>query len=304
MNIINTTAIIGMGALGMLYADSIQSSLGSQAVCFAADSNRVNQYKKMKFTVNGTETIFPIIDIQDGVPADLVILAVKYPALESALNNMAPFVGPNTTIISVMNGITSEQAVGERFGAEKVIGCVAQGMDAVKFSGDLTYTKPGELRIGLLKEGSRERLDALTDFLGRTGIAYRVENDIRYRLWSKFMCNVGINQTCMAYETTYGGVLVPGEAHETFLAAMREVVSLANLEGIPLSEEDVAAYESLLCTLSPSGMPSMRQDGIAHRHSEIEMFAGTVRKLAAKHKLAVPVNDWLYTKITEMEAAW
>lgn len=46
------------------------------------------------------------------------------------------------------------------------------------------------------------------------------------------------------------------------------------------------------------------QDGIAHRHSEIEMFAGTVRKLAAKHKLAVPVNDWLYTKITEMEAAW
>lgn len=68
---------------------------------------------------------------------------------------MAPFVGPNTTIISVMNGITSKQAVGERFGAEKVIGCVAQGMDAVKFSGDLTYTKPGKLRIGLLKEGSR-----------------------------------------------------------------------------------------------------------------------------------------------------
>lgn len=304
MHIINNTTIVGMGALGMLYANLIQSTPGSPAVCFAANSERVEKYKGMRFTVNGTEVFFRVTDAGAGSPADLVILAVKYTALEAALESMAPFVGPDTTIISVMNGITSEQIIGERFGAEKVIGSVAQGMDAVKFDGALTYTMPGELRIGLLSGGSPGRLEALKEFFNRAGIAYTVEEDMNYRLWSKFMCNVGINQTCMAYETTYGGVLAPGKAHETFLGAMQEVVSLANLEGIPLSEADVMSYEALLNTLSPSGMPSMRQDGIAHRCSEVEMFSGTVRALAAKHKLAVPVNDWLYTTIKEMEAGW
>lgn len=45
----------------------------------------------------------------------------------------------------------------------------------------------------------------------------------------------------------------------------------------------------------------MRQDSKAHRKSEVELFSGTVRRLAQKHHIAVPVNDWLYETITEME---
>ena len=45
----------------------------------------------------------------------------------------------------------------------------------------------------------------------------------------------------------------------------------------------------------------MRQDGKAHRKSEVELFAGTIRRLAAKHGIAVPVNDWLYSQIQQME---
>ena len=48
----------------------------------------------------------------------------------------------------------------------------------------------------------------------------------------------------------------------------------------------------------------MRQDGKAHRKSEVELFGGTIRTLAKKHGIPVPVNDWLYHTILEMEAAY
>lgn len=307
MKEIKSTSIIGMGALGMLYADKILSAAGPQAVTFVAESDRMEKYKNMAFTVNSQPIQFPLTDRSDSKPADLVIVAVKYNALSSALDTMSGCVGPDTTIISVMNGITSEEIIGDRFGSEKVIPCIAQGMDAVKFGGNLTYSKPGELRIGIRNPdntSSRARLNALTQFLDLCGIAYTVEDDILYRLWGKFMLNVGVNQTCMAFETNYGGSLAPGKAFDTMVGAMHEVIALANLEGIHLTEADLDSYIELIRTLSPEGMPSMRQDAISHRLTEVEMFSGTVKKLAEKHGLAVPVNDWLYKKIKELEAAY
>lgn len=313
MKEIKSTAIVGMGALGMLYAGLITDTAGSDAVTFVAEPDRVEKYKGMKFTINGIPKKFIITDSRVCTPADLVIVAVKYTALPSALETMAGCIGPDTTIISVLNGITSEEIIGKRFGMEKIIYCIAQGMDAVKFGGDLTYTKPGELRLGIRSEefsdgqvlsAGQDRLNMLTRYFTLSGVPYTVEKDIMYRLWGKFMLNVGINQICMAFETNYAGALAPGKAYDTMVGAMREVILLAQAEGISLTEKDLEYYIALCRTLSPKGMPSMRQDGIAKRPSEVEMFAGTVRTLAAKHGIPVPVNDWLYEKIKKMEQTY
>lgn len=299
---IKKTAIIGMGALGMLYASQISSAFGPDSVYFLADQKRIGRYQKMTFTINGTPWSFPMKAPENACPADLIIIAVKYNALPSALDIMASSVGPDTTIISVMNGIDSEAIAGKRYGDEKVLYCIAQGMDAMKFGTDLTYTRSGELCLGTRIKGQENRLDALTRYFDSARISYRTESDILKRLWGKFMLNVGINQTCMAYEANYAQALTPGTQYDTLIGAMREVILLAQKEGITLTEGDLEAYIELLKTLSPEGVPSMRQDGIAHRPSEVEMFSGTVRRLAAKHGLSVPVNDMLYEKIKDMES--
>lgn len=298
------TAIVGMGALGMLYARQIAATLGPDAVSFLADRERMDRYRETPFSINGESCTFRIEDCKEAGTADFVIVAVKYNALSSALETMKSSIGPDTTIISVMNGIDSEAIIGERFGQEKVLYCIAQGMDAMKFGSELTYTRSGELCLGTRIKGQDVRLKDLTAYFDAAGISYRTETDILKRLWGKFMLNVGINQTCMAYETNYSGALAPGEAYDTLTGAMKEVIALAQKEGIGLSEEDLAYYINLIKTLSPEGMPSMRQDGIARRHSEVEMFSGTVRRLAKKHGLKVPVNDMLYKRIKEMEAAY
>jgi len=302
---IKTTAIVGMGALGLLYADVIVKARGNEGTAFVLDEERLNKYSGTVFTINGEEKRFPMISNKEVKPVDLVIVAVKYNGLKSAIETVAPCVGEKTIIMSVMNGIDSEDILAEAFGKEHMIYTVAQGMDAMKFDNALNYTKSGELRIGVVEEEQRENLQAVCEYFDDIHMAYTAEEDILKRLWGKFMLNVGVNQTCLAYSTNYAGTLEEGtEENKIFIAAMKEVIDLANAYGIGLSQEDLDYYVKIIGTLSPTGVPSMRQDGIAKRYSEVEMFAGTVRRLAKEKGILTPANDLLYAKIKEIEAAY
>ena len=300
---IQTTAIIGMGALGLLYADVIAKARGKEGVAFILDAARLEKYKGTTFTINGEKRSFNMISGKEAEAVDLLIVAVKYNGLKSAIETMKSCVDEHTIIMSVMNGIDSEEIIANEFGKEHMIYTVAQAMDAMKFGNDLNYTKSGELRIGVVEDYQKDNLQAVCEYFDDVQMAYTVEEDIMKRIWSKFMLNVGVNQTCLAYETNYAGTLAEGsEENKIFLAAMNEVIVLANAYGIALSQADLDYYVDIIKTLSPTGVPSMRQDGIAKRYSEVEMFAGTVRRMAKEIGIAVPANDLLYNKIKEMES--
>ena len=302
---IQTTAIIGMGALGLMYADTIAKARGRESVSFVMNKERLQKYKDVVFTCNGEEKTFQMRDCEEMEPVDLLIVAVKYNGLPDAMKDMRKCVGENTIIMSVMNGITSEKMIAEEFGMEKLIDTVAQGMDAMKFGSQLRFTQMGELHIGVEAGQKQENVDAVAEFFDDIHMPYVVEEDILFRMWAKFMLNVGINQTCMAYETTYSGALTEGtEANHTLIAAMREVITLSNAENIGLTEKDLWLYIDILKTLDPEGVPSMRQDGIARRYSEVEMFAGTVIKMAEKHGIDTPANRLLYQKVKAIEATY
>ena len=79
---------------------------------------------------------------------------------------------------------------------------------------------------------------------------------------------------------------------------------MANAEGITLTEAGLSQMLHVIEGLDPNGMPSMAQDRIAHRKTEVEEFSGTILRLAAKHHIEVPQNEWLYQRIREIEASW
>ena len=137
------------------------------------------------------------------------------------------------------------------------------------------------------------------------GIAHTVERDIAHRMWAKLMLNDGINQTCMAYGGHLRDATAAGaEQRRCFVSAMRETLAVANAEGVELTEADLTQMVHLIEGIDPAGMPSMAQDRIAQRKTEVEEFAGTVRRLAAKHDIQVPQNEWLYQRIRDIEASW
>lgn len=302
--IIQKTAIVGMGALGLMYGEQMQKTLGKDRLSFVMDSARYQRHKAETYTINVLPKDFTLVDAAAATPVDLVIVATKASGLASALDVMAGLVAEHTIILSVMNGVSSEQILAERFGDRNLIYCVAIGMDAMREGQSLSYANQGRLQIGILKEEQKPALEALRQFLDRAGLAYTVEPDILHALWGKFLLNVGINQACMVYETTFGGALGTPHIFATMSAAMHEVITIAEKEGIHLTEQDFAHYISVLQTLKPDSCPSMRQDALARRKSEVELFAGTVLQLAAKHQVPAPANEFFYQRIQELETGY
>ncbi len=308
MKEIKTVTIVGMGALGLLFGAQIQKKIGRDNMCFLMDKNRKEKYQGQVFTENGEAKSFVMLSDEDvktmdNKVSDLVIVSVKYKDLSSAVSLLksAGCIGKDTIIISLMNGIDSEEILAKTFGMDNIVYCVSQGMDAMKFGNQLEYTKMGQLHIGLPNNMEQMNVDYLIKFFDKTEVPYIHEKDILYRMWAKFMLNVGINQTCMAYGVTYAGALKEGEANDTFLSAMEETVLLANAEGIPLSQKDIDIYVEIIRTLSPDGIPSMGQDRINKKASEVDMFAGKIISLGKKYHIEVPANEKLYRMVKEIE---
>ncbi len=301
---IRKVAIVGMGALGLLYGEAVCKACGRDAVRFVMDSKRLARHKQDKYTINGKLQDFALQPAEAAQPVDLVLVATKFSGLEQAMDEMRKLVGEETVIISVLNGITSEERLIARFGAQHVLHCVALGMDAVREGTSLTYQHQGMLKIGCVDKALEPKLDAVCAFLERCRLQYVREEDILHALWAKLMLNVGINQTCMVYETNYGGALADDAARTAMFAAMHEVIDVARCEGVSLTEDDFADCIKVISGLAHEGMPSMRQDALAKRLSEVELFAGTILRLAAKHGVAAPANQRYYDKIKEIEAGY
>ncbi|MCR5503760.1 MAG: ketopantoate reductase family protein [Lachnospiraceae bacterium] len=301
---IKTVSIIGMGALGMLYGRNLTRALGYENVTFLMDRERYERNKDKTCVINGEEFRFHMIPEEEAKIADLVIVAVKYPGLPGAIEVMRGCVGDDTVIISVMNGISSEKILAEHFGEEKIVYTVAQGMDAARFGQELTFSKSGALHFGLVPGSRKENLDAVTEVLARAELDYVLEDDIIYRMWGKYMLNVGCNQTCMVYQATYGDLSSNEEVNYIFISAMREVLAVANAEGVRLTEADLSMYAGLMKTLGPKLMPSMAQDRINGNPSEVDAFSGELIRHAEKHGILVPVNRYLNRRAKEIEAEY
>ncbi|MBD5551495.1 MAG: ketopantoate reductase family protein [Lachnospiraceae bacterium] len=294
--------IIGMGALGILYGDIMTASLGRDAVTFLADERRIQKYRQDGVYCNGVKCDFKMSSQAE--PSDLLIFAVKGNALNDAIQAAENAVGENTIILSLLNGISSEEILAKHFQKGHIVHCIAQGMDAVKLGNKLTYSHKGELRIGTPDPALAPFVTRTAEILKSANVPYVIEKDIMHRLWSKWMLNVGVNQVVMVTEGTYGTVQKPGEARDTMVAAMREVIKLSEYAKTGVTQEDLVSYIKLTDSLNPDGMPSMRQDGVSRRYSEVELFSGTVIRKAAEYGLSVPVNQMLYKKIKEIEAGY
>ena len=282
-----TVGMIGLGALGVLFGQRLMANGANVRVL--ADKTRAEKYQKQGVTCNGAPVAFRYVTPEEAEPVDLMIFATKEGGLRGAMETAAGFIGENTLVLSVLN----------------ILYCTAQGMDAVKVGNALTYAHAGMIVLGEKLPGEiTPRVQAVADFLNAHGVTAKPVGDMVRRQWGKLMLNVGLNQTVMVFEGDYGTVQQPGKPRDIMIAAMREVQKLAAMEGYPISDEEFDDWVKLADSLSPAGKPSMRQDGEAHRKSEVELFAGTIIRRAARFGLDVPVNRWLYDTVKKMEAAY
>jgi len=300
---IETISIIGAGALGAVYAAMLYD-MDPRSVAFVAGGERAERLRREGVVVNGKSYHIPVLTPDDlSAPCDLVIVAVKDQHLDQAIANMKNRVGDQTLILSVMNGIESEERLGAAYGMQKVLYCVALGIDALREENRVTYTTQGKLFIGEADNAAlTERLRRVQALFEKTGIVYETPPDMLRILWWKFMINVGINQTSAVLRAPYGRFQTEREPRDLMHAAMREVVALAAKAGVDLAEVDIDAFDPFLMRLNPQGKTSMLQDVEAGRKTEVEMFAGRVIELGRRYEVPTPVNQNLFYQIRKIES--
>ncbi|HVJ50415.1 2-dehydropantoate 2-reductase [Desulfitobacterium sp.] len=300
---IKTVSIVGLGALGTMYAKHFSDRLSKNDVRVIANQNRIRKYEKSGIYCNGRFCDFNyVLPENEQKPADLLIFCVKFNQLQQAIVDTKHLVGEHTIILSALNGISSEEIIGKKFGMERMLYCVAQGMDAVKNENKVDYKNMGMLCFGE-KDNTvwSDKVTAVADFFDSINFPYEVPKDMDHRMWGKFMLNTGVNQTVAVFSMNYGGIQADGEPRNVMIAAMREVIALSQKVGISLGESDLEYWLDVLAQLNPLGMPSMRQDMAANRKTEVGLFSGTAIALGKQYQVPTPINEWLYQKVQEME---
>lgn len=298
MREIQTTALIGLGALGILIGRRMPD------VQVIVDRNRLARYQEEQVTCNGEPCAFHYVTPEEGSPVDLLLVAVKTTTLEQAVRDMEKFVGPDTVIISILNGITSEEVIEAAYPG-RCLWSVCIGMDALREGRSLRYKNAGVLQFGERGGEDSERLEAVQRYLDRCGIPSERCGDILYKQWNKLMINVGLNQAAAVHGMTYGQLRRDEAVRKELLQAMDEVIAIANRAGVPLpADNNIRWIDSSLPGLAEDGRPSMGQDVLAHRPTEVAEFSGIIRRLGKKYGVPTPVNDFYYERIREIEAAY
>jgi 2-dehydropantoate 2-reductase len=300
---IEKVAIIGAGALGAAYG-SILCEMDPKCICFIAGGTRCEKLKRDGVVVNGKRCPIAVVSPEEATPADLLIVAVKHHHLNQAIGDMKKAVGPATTILSVMNGIDSEERIGAVCGMDKVIYGLTLGIDALREGNRVNYTNQGRIFFGEAKNPEMtDRVRRIKELFDRAGIAYVIPPDMIRSLWFKYMVNVGANQASAVLRANYGTLRSSPEARGLMESAMREVIALAAAMKVDLSDKDIGDWYKVLEGLNPEGKTSMFQDVEAGRKTEVEMFAGTVIELGKRYGVATPVNQRLFDELKRIEAA-
>ncbi|HEX7504369.1 MAG TPA: 2-dehydropantoate 2-reductase [Syntrophales bacterium] len=299
---IEKIAIIGAGALGAAYG-SILYEMDTQSVSFIASGKRYEKLKNDGVVVNGKRYAIAVARPAEATPADLLIVAVKHHHLDQAITEMKKAIGPETTILSVMNGIDSEERIGAVYGMDKVVYGLTLGIDAVREGNSVKYTNQGRIFFGEAQNpGMTDRVRRIKDLFDRAGIAHVIPSDMIRSLWFKYMVNVGANQASAVLRANYGTLRSSSEARNLMDEAMREVIAVARANNVDLQEKDIEEWYKVLDALNPAGKTSMFQDVEAGRKTEVEMFAGKVIELGKLHGIPTPVNQKLFDELKRIEA--
>src|SRR5208283_5650857 len=142
-------------------------------------------------------------------------------------------VGDQTTLVSVMNGLDSEEYLGSIYGMDKLLYAIAVAIDALREGNSVTYTNPGKVIFGEPDNSQpSERVRRVQAAFEQAGVVTEIPTDMMRMLWWKFMVNVGINQASAVMRAPYGVFQSSPDAQALMETLMREVLVLAQRVGV------------------------------------------------------------------------
>ena len=292
MKEIKTAALVGLGAVGAVVAQQLQTVLGENLFC-VVDQERKTRYQKDGIFINGEKQNFNYVTPDQLKPVDLIIIATKNLQLTQAMDEIQTGVGSETMILSLLNGIQSETDIAQRFGQEKTLYGFIIDLQCINLSGKIDCMGKGTIVFGEKSNQLTDRIKAIQNLFEKSGQKYRIPQDIQLDMWKKYLINVTFNSLGAITRSTYGGFKF--DCMKSLVHKIgTEVIQIANAEGIPLTNQMLEDDLKMTLSYNPLGKCSMLQDTEAERKTENDFFCGTVVNLGSKHNIPTPYCQFLW----------
>ncbi|MCP3383268.1 2-dehydropantoate 2-reductase [Bradyrhizobium sp. CCGUVB4N] len=287
--------VIGAGALGGYYGACLVRA--GADVTFLVRSARAEQLRRDGLRVkspHGDFAVQPKILLANELndPFDVVLVGVKAYSLDDAMSQFAPAVGANTMIVPILNGLKHIDALTARFGAEHVLGGLANvsaGLDAdgrvVQFMANQTIV------FGEVKGSLSDRVLALENLLRVPGIDVRASDVIMQDMWEKFVqLSTLAGITCLM-RASIGDILTVPNGERAIFRLFAEHCAVATASGFEPRAPFIEFDRKLFTTANSPLKASMLRDIERGSTTEAEHILGDMANRARALDIETPVLD-------------
>jgi 2-dehydropantoate 2-reductase len=311
--------VVGAGAIGGVLAARLATAgpaAGAEVSVLArgATLTAIRERGLRLSSAEGTLTV-PVTAADQAAalgPQDYVVVAVKAQAMAGVAEVVGPLLGPETAVLSTLNGVPwwfldgfGGPAAGRHLECVDPGGAIAAVLPAARVIGGTVHLSaaslaPGEvswrsgngLIIGELDGTATPRVQALAVLLGAAGLDVTVSPRIRADVWYKLWGNLTINPICALTGATTTPVLDDDLVRGLVSAAMGEAREIGARIGCPIAQtpEDRHQVTRKLGDFAPS----MLQDARAGRPLELDALTGAVRELGALTGVPTPFTDAIH----------
>ncbi len=308
------TCIVGAGAIGGFIGTKLALA-GQAEVSALARGDTLQALRSHGWRLQTAQGLLHCPARAEVDPAalgvqDLVVIAVKGPALAALAPLLAPLLGPQTLVLPAMNGVpwwfcervaalsdgalTSVDPTGviaRTLPAAQVLGCVVHASAATSAPGLVQHRMGRGLIVGECWGGTSPRAQAVVDLLAHAGFEALLSADIRRDIWFKLWGNMTMNPVSALTGATADRVLADPLVRAFNSAAMAEAAAIGARIGCPITQtpEERHAITARLGAFKTS----MLQDVEAGRPIELDALVGAVREIGQRLGLPTPHIDAL-----------
>ncbi|HEX7011872.1 MAG TPA: ketopantoate reductase family protein [Steroidobacteraceae bacterium] len=305
--------ILGAGALGSILGAHLARA--GRSVAMLVRERRARQIDAQGLRIKGlVEFSTPVATLTDPSQvqaADVLIVATKTPGTTQALESLRHVeVG---VAFSIQNGMWKDEELARVFGADRVLGCLANTSGELLPSGEVLFTRNVNIYLGELRGGDSDRAQRLARVIDDSGVRAKAVPDILAREWTKFVAWAGLMLMSITTRSLTWRYLTDPDCAWVLTRLLREVAALARASGVQLSEEDAllplpevieGSDERAIAALrkagegfrenAPEHRMSSLQDLEAGRPLEIEETLGYAVEKAAELNVPVPLLQAFY----------
>ena len=242
---------------------------------------------------------------------DLVVLAVKAPSLPEVVRQMAPLMGPNTMVLTAMNGVpwwflqgfggmlagqrlTSVDPTGalaQAIEGQHIIGCVVHASCSLDGPGLVRHHFGNKLILGEPSGKKTARVQQLAALLGKAGFEAPVSDQIQKDIWFKLWGNMSINPISALTGATTDRILGDELVRGFISSVMLEAKEIGARIGIPIDQQPEDRHQ--VTRKLGAFKTSMLQDVEAGKAVELDALVTVVKELGELTKVPTPFTDAL-----------